>query len=151
MDPRSCSAQRTSRAIVRWVQERREELFAVLPPSDLLFKLPGHPADHEVWNTVGPSTEKGHGRLETRMFGQLGRAGTRIARECGQAQEHTYPRWQSLSASQLWCRRPGQRAGRRMAHHPPSYSSGSGRRITVIPSRRNRSRTSATVGARPSC
>jgi predicted transposase YbfD/YdcC len=35
---------------------------------DLLFRLPAHPADREVWQTVGPTTEKGHGRLETRTL-----------------------------------------------------------------------------------
>lgn len=35
---------------------------------DLLFRLPPHPADHEVWDTVGPRSEKGHGRLETRTL-----------------------------------------------------------------------------------
>ena len=35
---------------------------------DMLFTLPAHPADHEVWETVGPTTEKGHGRLETRTL-----------------------------------------------------------------------------------
>jgi len=35
---------------------------------DLLFTLPAHPADHEVWDTVGPDSEKGHGRLETRRL-----------------------------------------------------------------------------------
>ena len=35
---------------------------------DLLFTLPAHPADQEVWQTVGPTTEKGHGRLETRTL-----------------------------------------------------------------------------------
>jgi predicted transposase YbfD/YdcC len=35
---------------------------------DLLFRLPAHPADREVWETVGPTTEKGHGRLETRSL-----------------------------------------------------------------------------------
>src|SRR5215210_4175910 len=35
---------------------------------DMLFTLPPHPADHEVWQTVGPTTEKGHGRLETRTL-----------------------------------------------------------------------------------
>jgi predicted transposase YbfD/YdcC len=35
---------------------------------DMLFTLPPHPADHEVWQTVGPTTEKGHGRLETRRL-----------------------------------------------------------------------------------
>ena len=27
-----------------------------------------NPADHEVWETGGPTTEKGHGRLETRTL-----------------------------------------------------------------------------------
>jgi predicted transposase YbfD/YdcC len=35
---------------------------------DLLFTLPAHKADREVWDRVGPSTEKGHGRLETRTL-----------------------------------------------------------------------------------
>jgi len=35
---------------------------------DMLFTLPAQPADHEVWQTVGPTTEKGHGRLETRRL-----------------------------------------------------------------------------------
>src|SRR6266545_1283317 len=35
---------------------------------DMLFTLPAHPADHEGWQTVGPTTEKGHGRLETRTL-----------------------------------------------------------------------------------
>jgi len=35
---------------------------------DMLFTLPPHPADHEEWQTVGPTTEKGHGRLETRRL-----------------------------------------------------------------------------------
>jgi predicted transposase YbfD/YdcC len=35
---------------------------------DMLFKLPAHPADHEVWDTIKPRTEKGHGRLETRTL-----------------------------------------------------------------------------------
>jgi predicted transposase YbfD/YdcC len=35
---------------------------------DVLFRLRPHPADHEVWQTVGPSSEKGHGRLETRTL-----------------------------------------------------------------------------------
>jgi predicted transposase YbfD/YdcC len=35
---------------------------------DLLFRLPSHPADHEVWDQVGPRSEKGHGRLETRTL-----------------------------------------------------------------------------------
>ena len=35
---------------------------------DMLFTLPAHPADHEEWQTVGPTTEKAHGRLETRTL-----------------------------------------------------------------------------------
>jgi DDE family transposase len=35
---------------------------------DLLFTLPAHPADHEEWDQVGPTTTKGHGRLETRTL-----------------------------------------------------------------------------------
>lgn len=35
---------------------------------DMLFRLPAHPADHEVWDQVGPTSEKGHGRLETRSL-----------------------------------------------------------------------------------
>jgi predicted transposase YbfD/YdcC len=35
---------------------------------DMLFRLPAHPADHEVWDTFGPMSEKGHGRLETRRL-----------------------------------------------------------------------------------
>jgi len=35
---------------------------------DMLFTLPAHPADHEVWDQVGPTTTKGHGRLETRTL-----------------------------------------------------------------------------------
>jgi predicted transposase YbfD/YdcC len=35
---------------------------------DMLFTLPAHPADQEVWDTVGPHSEKGHGRLETRRL-----------------------------------------------------------------------------------
>jgi predicted transposase YbfD/YdcC len=35
---------------------------------DLLFGLPAHPADHEVWDQAGPTVEKGHGRLETRTL-----------------------------------------------------------------------------------
>jgi predicted transposase YbfD/YdcC len=35
---------------------------------DMLFTLPAHPADREVWETAGPTSEKGHGRLETRTL-----------------------------------------------------------------------------------
>jgi predicted transposase YbfD/YdcC len=35
---------------------------------DMLFRLPAHPADHEVWDQKGPRSEKGHGRVETRTL-----------------------------------------------------------------------------------
>jgi predicted transposase YbfD/YdcC len=35
---------------------------------DMLFSLPAHKADHEVWDQAGPTSEKGHGRLETRTL-----------------------------------------------------------------------------------
>jgi predicted transposase YbfD/YdcC len=35
---------------------------------DMLFNLPAHPSDHEVWDQVGPKSEKGHGRLTTRTL-----------------------------------------------------------------------------------
>jgi predicted transposase YbfD/YdcC len=35
---------------------------------ELLFRVPAHAADHEVWNQAGPISEKGHGRLETRTL-----------------------------------------------------------------------------------
>jgi predicted transposase YbfD/YdcC len=35
---------------------------------ELLFSLPAHPADHEVWDQAGPRSEKGHGQLETRTL-----------------------------------------------------------------------------------
>jgi predicted transposase YbfD/YdcC len=47
------------------VKKNQAALYAYL---DMLFTLPAHPADHEVWDTVGPTTEKGHGRLETRTL-----------------------------------------------------------------------------------
>jgi predicted transposase YbfD/YdcC len=47
------------------VKKNQATLYAYL---DMLFTLPAHPADHEVWETVGPTTEKGHGRLETRTL-----------------------------------------------------------------------------------
>jgi len=34
----------------------------------MLFRLPAHPCDHEVWDQAGPTSEKGHGRLETRTL-----------------------------------------------------------------------------------
>jgi len=47
------------------VKKNQAGLYAYL---DMLFTLPAHPADCEVWDTVGPTTEKGHGRLETRTL-----------------------------------------------------------------------------------
>ena len=47
------------------VKKNQAALYAYL---ELLFRLPPHPADHEVWDTVGPKSEKGHGRLETRTL-----------------------------------------------------------------------------------
>ena len=47
------------------VKKNQAALYAYL---DMLFTLPAHPADREVWDTVGPTTEKGHGRLETRTL-----------------------------------------------------------------------------------
>ncbi len=47
------------------VKKNQAALYAYL---DMLFTLPAHPADREVWETVGPTTEKGHGRLETRSL-----------------------------------------------------------------------------------
>lgn len=47
------------------VKKKQAALYEYL---DLLFTLPPHPADHEVWQTVGPTTQKGHGRLETRSL-----------------------------------------------------------------------------------
>jgi predicted transposase YbfD/YdcC len=35
---------------------------------ELLFTLPPHPADQEVWDQAGPLSEKAHGRLETRTL-----------------------------------------------------------------------------------
>ena len=35
---------------------------------DLLFRLPAHPCEREVWDQAGPTSEKGHGRLETRTL-----------------------------------------------------------------------------------
>jgi len=35
---------------------------------ELLFTVPPHPSDQEVWDQVGPRSEKGHGRLETRTL-----------------------------------------------------------------------------------
>jgi hypothetical protein len=34
----------------------------------MLFSLPAHPADREVWDTVGPSTERRHSCLEARRL-----------------------------------------------------------------------------------
>lgn len=47
------------------VKKNQASLYEYL---DMLFTLPAHPADREVWDTFGPRTEKGHGRLETRSL-----------------------------------------------------------------------------------
>jgi len=47
------------------VEKNQASLYEFL---DMLFSLPAHPADHEVWDQVGPTSEKGHGRLETRTL-----------------------------------------------------------------------------------
>ena len=47
------------------VKKNQRTLYEFL---DMLFSLPAHPADHEVWDQVGPTSEKGHGRLETRTL-----------------------------------------------------------------------------------
>jgi predicted transposase YbfD/YdcC len=47
------------------VKKNQASLYEFL---DLLFSLPSHPSDHEVWDRVGPTSEKGHGRLETRTL-----------------------------------------------------------------------------------
>jgi predicted transposase YbfD/YdcC len=47
------------------VKKNQAALYTYL---DLLFTLPAHPADREVWDMIGPTTEKGHGRLETRTL-----------------------------------------------------------------------------------
>jgi len=47
------------------VKKNQRTLYEFL---ELLFRLPAHPADHEVWDQAGPTSEKGHGRLETRSL-----------------------------------------------------------------------------------
>jgi len=47
------------------VKKNQRTLYEFL---DLLFSLPAHPCDHEVWDQKGPTSEKGHGRLETRTL-----------------------------------------------------------------------------------
>lgn len=47
------------------VKKNQRSLYEFL---ELLFSLPAHPADHEVWSRSGPVSEKGHGRLETRTL-----------------------------------------------------------------------------------
>jgi predicted transposase YbfD/YdcC len=47
------------------VKKNQASLYEFL---ELLFSLPAHPSDHEVWDQVGPTSEKGHGRLETRTL-----------------------------------------------------------------------------------
>jgi predicted transposase YbfD/YdcC len=47
------------------VKKNQRTLYEFL---EWLFSLPAHPADHEVWDQAGPTSEKGHGRLETRTL-----------------------------------------------------------------------------------
>lgn len=47
------------------VKKNQASLYEFL---ELLFGLPAHPSDHEVWAQSGPTSEKGHGRLETRTL-----------------------------------------------------------------------------------
>jgi predicted transposase YbfD/YdcC len=47
------------------VKKNQASLYEFL---DMLFTLPAHPADREVWDQAGPTSEKGHGRLETRSL-----------------------------------------------------------------------------------
>ena len=47
------------------VKKNQASLYEFL---EMLFSLPAHPADHERWDQVGPKSEKGHGRLETRTL-----------------------------------------------------------------------------------
>jgi predicted transposase YbfD/YdcC len=47
------------------VKKNQANLYEYL---DLLFSLPAHPADRELWDTIGPITEKAHGRWETRTL-----------------------------------------------------------------------------------
>ena len=47
------------------VKKNQRTLYEFL---DMLFSLPAHPADHEVWDQIEPTSEKGHGRLETRTL-----------------------------------------------------------------------------------
>jgi predicted transposase YbfD/YdcC len=47
------------------VKKNQRTLYEFL---DMLFSLPAHPADHQVWDQIGPTSEKGHRRLETRTL-----------------------------------------------------------------------------------
>lgn len=47
------------------VKKNQASLYEFL---EMLFSLPAHPSDHEVWDQNGPTSEKGHGRLETRTL-----------------------------------------------------------------------------------
>jgi predicted transposase YbfD/YdcC len=69
-------ALHTLKTTARLVLEQRGDYLMVVKKNqatlyeflDLLFSLPAHPADHEVWDQAGPTSEKGHGRLETRTL-----------------------------------------------------------------------------------
>jgi predicted transposase YbfD/YdcC len=47
------------------VKKNQASLYEFL---DMLFSLPAHPADQEVWDQIGPRCEKHHGRVETRTL-----------------------------------------------------------------------------------
>ena len=47
------------------VKKNQASLYEFL---EMLFSLPAHPCDHEIWDQSGPKSEKGHGRLETRTL-----------------------------------------------------------------------------------
>jgi predicted transposase YbfD/YdcC len=69
-------ALHTLKTTARLVLEQRGDYLMVVKKNqgtlyeflDLLFSLPAHPADHEIWDQAGPTSEKGHGRLETRTL-----------------------------------------------------------------------------------
>lgn len=71
-----CIEQTSQRATARQIRAQDGHYLMIVKKNqaalyeylDLLFSLPAHPADHEVWESVGPTTEKGHGRLETRRL-----------------------------------------------------------------------------------
>jgi predicted transposase YbfD/YdcC len=69
-------ALHTLKTTARLILEQRGDYLMVVKKNqgrlyeflELLFSLPAHPSDHEVWDQIGPLSEKGHGRLETRTL-----------------------------------------------------------------------------------